>query len=303
MKFIGHHEIKVVFRLNVNELLDYDLIIMQRQYLPQVKEMINILQSHGKKIAYELDDDMWHIPPQNESRVFWDDEKIAAATEVIKSCDAVTTSTKPLAEVIREHNRNVFIIPNYIPDMQPLDKFDSIIRIGWSGSLSHSVDYNDDIIRALRDIKQKYKGRVELVFCGWIPEGLVGHVTYYEPVPPMHYLFFLNELRLHIGIIPCAKMQFNECKSNLKFLEYSLTRTASIASAIYPYVNTITENMGILIQNGTYQEWYDSLDQLVSDSGLRNRLTDSAREYVRTNYLIQNKVGEIENTYSKILQL
>jgi glycosyltransferase involved in cell wall biosynthesis len=304
LKFLLNHEVKVAFKFSsLSELFEYDLIILQRQHKPQFLDAIKALQAQKKKVVYEIDDSLWHVPDENMSKKFWGDDKVAGAEAIMQACDAMTTSTEPLAELLRKHNKNVFVIPNYIPEVTPLPKFDSIIRIGWSGSVSHRVDFNSEIARALKDIKKKYRGRIELVFCGWIPEDLVGHVTYHEPVPPMHYLNFLNELRLHIGIIPCADIKFNECKSNLKFLEYSITKTASIASAIYPYVHTITDDTGLLVKDGGYQEWFEAIERLIEDADLRNRMANSAYEFVRSNYLIRTKVNEIEKVYKEILGL
>ncbi|MEW6586214.1 MAG: hypothetical protein AB1442_11470 [Nitrospirota bacterium] len=302
LKFVMHHEVKIGFRFQLPELLDYDLIVFQRQYTPEVLAAVKALQQNKKKAIYEIDDDLWHVPPENEATKYWHGDRVAAAEEIMAACDAVTTSTEPLAELLRKHNKNVHVIPNYIAEVKPMEKFDPVIRVGWSGSISHGVDFTGDITRALKDIKKKYRQQVDLIFCGWIPEDLVGHVTYYEPVPPMHYLNFLNELRLHIGIIPCADIKFNECKSNLKFLEYSITKTASIASAIYPYAHSMTDDTGILIRKGTYDEWFDAIDRLVRDGELRNRLAGNAYEFVRNNYLIMNKVGTIEQIYRQILQ-
>ena len=304
LKFYLNHEVKVVFRFNsLDELLAHDLIVFQRQYDPNVLQVVNILRAHGKKVIYELDDSMWEIPPENEATKYWTDDKKANAEAIIQVCDAVTTSTEPLAERLRQLNKNVYVIPNYIPEVTPLPKFDSIIRVGWSGSLSHRVDFNSDITRALKDIKKKHKQKVELVFCGWIPEDLVGYVTFFEPVPPMYYLNFLNELRLHIGIMPCTDIKFNECKSNLKFLEYSITKTASIASAIYPYVHTITEDKGILVENGTYEEWFEAIDRLVEDAELRNRMANSAYEFVKDNYIVSKQITTVERIYKEICGL
>lgn len=303
LKFVLQHDVKVVFRLGtLEEMLTYDLIIMQRQYKPSVLELVKTLRAQGKKVIYEIDDDLWDVPEGNRSKVYWTEDKIAGAESVIRVCDAVTTSTEPLAALLRSHGKNVFVIPNYIPEIKPLPKFDSIIKVGWSGSVSHQIDFNDEIISALKDIKKKYKGHVELVFCGWIPEGLVGHVTFYEPVPPMDYLYFLNELRLHVGIMPCIDVKFNQCKSNLKFLEYSITKTASIASRIYPYEHTITADTGTLVNNGSYREWFEAIERLIEDAGLRNHMADSAYDFVRNNYLMMNKVAEIEKIYNEVLK-
>jgi glycosyltransferase involved in cell wall biosynthesis len=302
LKVVLNHEVKISFKFaSLEELLTYDLIILQRQYNPFILENVKTLKAYKKKIVYELDDSLWDVPPENESKKYWTSDKIASAEAIMKVCDAITTSTEPLAELLRRYNKNVYVIPNYIPEVIPIPKFDSIIRIGWPGSVSHRGDFNSDVVRALKDIKKKYRQKVELVICGWIPEDLVGHVTFYEPVPPFQYLDFLNEMRLHIGIIPCADNKFNECKSNLKFLEYSITKTASIASAIYPYVNTITEDTGILIKNGSYQEWFESIDRLIQDADLRNRLANSAYEFVKNNYLISKNIIRIESVYKEIL--
>jgi O-antigen biosynthesis protein len=304
MKFVLNHEVKIVFKFKTfEEMLPYDLIVFQRQFEPQVLEVVNSLKALKKKVVYELDDNMWDIPQESESYKFWTPERIASAEAIMKACNAMTTTTEPLAEILRQHNKNVFVIPNYIPEVNPLPKYDSVIKIGWSGSISHNVDFNDTITRALKDIKKKYRGKVELVFCGWIPEDLVGHVTFYEPVPPMYYLNFLNQLRLHIGIMPCAKTNFNECKSNLKFLEYSITRTASIASPINPYINTIAEDTGILLKDESYEDWFGAIDRLVADADLRNRLANNAYDFVRNNYLITNNIQKIEKTYQEILAL
>jgi O-antigen biosynthesis protein len=304
LKFLLHHEVKIVFRFNTfEEMAAYDLIVFQRQFDLRVLEGVKLLKALKKKVVYEIDDNMWDIPVENTSKDFWNDEKIASAETIMKECDAITTSTEPMAEILRQHNKNVYIIPNYITEVNPLPKYDSVIKIGWSGSLSHNIDFNDDITRALKDIKNKYKGKVELVFCGWIPPDLTGHVTFYQPVPPMHYLEFLNQLRLHIGIMPCAKREFNRCKSNLKFLEYSITKTVSIASSIYPYENTITKDNGVLLQDESYEGWFSAIDRLVADTELRNRLANNAYDFVRNNYLIANNIHKIEKTYQEILAL
>jgi len=298
------HEVKISSKFSsLQELLYYDLIVLQRQYQPFIIKMVKELQSHKKKVVYELDDSLWDIPHGDERKKYWSKDKLASAEAIMKACDAITTSTEPLAEILKRYNKNVFVIPNYIAEVTPLPKDGLITGIGWSGSSSHHIDFNKNIIRALKDIKKKYKDRVELVFFGWRPRELVGDATFFEFMPPTQYLDFLNKLRLHIGIIPCINNKFNECKSNLKFLEYSITKTASIASAIYPYMHTITEDTGILIKNGSYREWYEAINRLIQDADLRNRLSNSAHEFVRDNFLITKQVATIEKIYNEICGL
>jgi glycosyltransferase involved in cell wall biosynthesis len=304
LRSILRHEVQIAFKFSsLQQLLYFDLIIIQRQYKDGLLRTISELQSHKKKIVYELDDSLWDMPYGDERRKYWTHDKIAGAEAIIKACDAVTTSTEPLSEILRQYNKNVFVIPNYVKEVTLLTKDDQVIGIGWAGSASHHVDFDRNVIKALKDIKNKYKDKVELVFFGWIPVELERHSTFFEPVPAARYLDFLNQLRLNIGIIPCVNDKFNECKSNLKFLEYSITKTASIASAVYPYVHTITEDTGILIKTGSSREWFEAIERLIEDADLRNRMANSAYEFVRNNYLIKTKVTEIEKVYKEILGL
>ncbi len=303
LQFVLHHNTKVIFRYKSENLLNYDLIVLQRQNHNGIVEAIKFLQSYNKKVIYELDDDLWNVDDCNISKPYWTREKVTNAEAIMRACDAITTSTEPLAKILRQFNDKVYVIPNYIPEVTPIEKFSNPIRIGWSGSISHKVDFTDEIITALKDIKKKYRERVELVFCGWIPDKLVGYVTFFEPVPPMQYLYFLNELRLHIGIMPCVDIKFNESKSNLKFLEYGITKTASVASPIYPYKNTITENTGILLKDNSYEEWFNAIDRLVQDESYRQFLADNAYNFVRENFLIINNVVQFEKVYQEILNI
>jgi glycosyltransferase involved in cell wall biosynthesis len=299
LKLLLHHEVKLAFDFRIQELLAYDLIIFQRQTTSEVFEAIKLLKALKKTVVYEIDDSPWDLPSDHPKKAITI-ERMPTAEAIIQACDAVTTSTEPLAERLRRLNKNVYIIPNYVAEINPIPKFESKIRLGWAGSISHHMDFNADIIQAIKDIKQKYKERIEIVFCGWIPDELKGHATYYEFVEPIYYLGFLNQLRLDIGIIPCANNTFNKCKSNLKFLEYSITRTASIASAIYPYMHTITENTGILIRNGTYNEWFEAMVQLIEDASLRNQLSQSAYDFVKNYYLISKNITNMERIYKNI---
>jgi len=298
------HEVAVTSKIVPwQQLLKFDLIVFQRQHLSSILEAIKGLQSHKKKVVYEIDDSLWDMPFGDERRNYWTSDKIASVEALMNACDAITTSTEPLADLLRQYNKNVFVIPNYVAEITPIPKGDTVIGVGWAGSMSHRLDFDRNILKALKDIKRKYKDRVELVFLGWIPDEMKKHAIFFEPVPPIQYLNFLNELRLHIGIIPCANNKFNECKSNLKFLEYSITKTASIASGIYPYVHTITEDTGILIKNGGSQEWFEAIDRLIQNTDLRDRLSNSAYESIISNYLISKQVITIEMVYKKICGL
>jgi len=93
-------------------------------------------------------------------------------------------------------------------------------------------------------------------------------------------------LDFDIGIAPLEDTKFNKGKSNIKYQEYALMNAAPICSDVYPYRKTITnwEN-GVLCKG---DEWYDSLERLVTDHQLRRGIAMKAKKHVEDNYLLEN---------------
>ena len=248
----GLHQVHIKHRASYQDFRDYDLIILQSQWNLSQKGNIQALQAQGKKVVFEIDDNIWEIPHGNESRNYWTPDKLKDIKEMFTICDAIITTTKPLADILRQFNSEVYVIPNYIEEgteasgTKALSSLSSVpssavpIRIGYAGSMSHAPDFTPEIISALKDIKVKYGKKVQLIFLGYMPDALRSaqcDIEYHDYVQPLQYMETLNNLYLDIGIIPCEINKFNHCKSNLKFLEYSMAGIATIASPVQPYLS------------------------------------------------------------------
>lgn len=75
--------------------------------------------------------------------------------------------------------------------------------------------------------------------------------------------------RFDIGLVPLKDNKFNECKSELKGLEYSILGIPYLASPLPAYRRLVKDGEnGILC--GRPREWYSSLSKLIEDELLRN---------------------------------
>lgn len=307
--FLPYQSIKLkselcVYKLNeeLSSFSNYDLVIIQRQFSPALLEIVRELKGTKTKIVYELDDNILNLPESNPSYSYWK-TKLTYVKRLLMECNAIITSTLPLARELQRYNK-VHIIPNFILepytefDMTPKDK----ISIGYGGSTSHRDDFQPFIINALLQIKEEFKDKVSITFVGWMPDELKGLVSFYPFVDPINYLDFMRSCRFDIGIIPCVQSLFNNNKSNLKYLENSINKTVSIASPTYPYVNTIEHLAdGFLVKKNKTSNWYKAIKLFIEDRQLLKRVSNKAYLKVKNDYMIMDNSDYILRKY-KLLQ-
>jgi len=273
-----------------------DICIIQRGFTQEALRNVKKLQRRGVFVVYELDDNLWLVPKENPNASFWTVERKSIAAEFVSACDGVITTNEAMADYLRRFNKNVSIMPNFVEKLSSkMSHKNKKLKIGWSGGDSHGIDFSEPIIQALLDIREMCN--VELVFIGFVPDALAGHVRYSREVIPSDYLNKLQSIQFDIGIIPCADIEFNHYKSNIKFLEYSLLSIPTIASKMTPYMEV--QNRGMLVDS-TYKSWFIALWKLVQDATLREYLGNKAREFVEHNYIIENNVRSILQTYVNV---
>lgn len=273
-----------------------DVVVIYLQHSKEMLKAVKELQSLGIKVVYDIDDNLWCIHPDNNDGNFWTKERLEGAEKLIKQCDAVTTTTYKMSKLVRKFNVNTYIVPNLVENIESLDNDrpeDHKFRIGWHGSRSHAIDFFPEVVEPLLALQELRD--VELVFCGYIPEVLVGKCRYMNAVDPKHFLSYIASFKLDVGIAPLANEHFNYFKSNLKFLEYSLLGIPTIATSITPYEGTTS----ILVKNER-NEWWNALNRLIKHRHLLNTYGTEARQFVQKHYMIKNKIKCVAEVYETI---
>ncbi len=248
---------------------------------------IKTLKENNITIVLDLDD-YWSVPNSHGlAEVFRSSNVPERIVHGIKTADYVTTTTEVFAGYIREHNRNVIVLPNAINTAEnmwtPNKKVKSeLVRVGWVGGSSHKDDLAklSGTVNRLNSDKE-LTGKFEMVMCGFDNRGTV--TTTHPITKEQHtrkirsgesvWLKFeesfndygrgdnyvrrntlpINRYGEHynyidIALAPLVTSKFNDCKSELKVIEAGFMECAFIGSDVVTYNKLIDDGVnGYLI--------------------------------------------------------
>lgn len=269
----------------------HDVIVAQRFNKPTGVHVYREARTPYNRLVYELDDDIFSVQPDNfQAYHFWQRADIIdAAIHAMEISDVVTCSTEPLAEVLREHNPNVVVIPNHIPGWVCDAERNRRARpsVGWAGAASHGADVGL-IASPVRRFLKRFPGwDLRLNGTDYRPTFKVerAHFAKWVPVVDEPEKFYLSP-DWDIGLAPVVANTFNASKSCLKALEYGALGIPTIASDFHPYRDYIKHGeTGFLVKRD--HEWLSYMSELASDDGLREKMGAAAREQAR-QFTIEN---------------
>jgi glycosyltransferase involved in cell wall biosynthesis len=228
------------------------------------------------RLVYETDDDFFSIDPTNLRAMVEHSPAVLDATEqALAVSHAVTVTSEPLAEVARQHNQNVVIVPNHI-DGRLLDvdrpRRDRV-TVGWAGGDSHLRDWQLLAPHLKRFLKKNPQIELHIIGSNFARVfDLPARVTGWQDIWP-----YYRSIDFDIGLAPLADTRFNQSKSAIKALEYGALGTPVIASAVGPYAEYVLDGVtGFLVKAD--HEWGRYLRLLTSDHGLRAEMGAKAKE-------------------------
>lgn len=216
--------------------------------------------------------------------------------EAMLACGEGIASTPGLAkEMLKAGVKNAYVVENAL-DLQTLEtakeivkqpsiNTDGFIRIVYgSGTSTHNIDFEEaapSIAKVLRENKNvifRIIGILELpAYFKGLEEQIerIGFCQYDE------YLRYLSEC--DISIAPLEDYIFNESKSNIKYIEASIVKVASISSPLSAFTSVITHGKDGLIAKNE-KEWYQSFTKLINDKEYRSELARAAYNNVLEHY-------------------
>jgi glycosyltransferase involved in cell wall biosynthesis len=273
-----HHPLTVTLA----DLRGYDVIVAQRWNKHEGLEIWRRARTPTSRLVYELDDDVFHVTPENWNayNLYRQPEIRDAVGHAAEVADLVTVSTEPLAEVMREFNPNVTVLPNCVPGWVldlPRPRRDRP-RVGWMGGGSHGVDIGQVAGPVRRFLKR---------FPGW--DFQLNATDYRETIKaPADRVFFrpwvqVNEypekfygsIDFDIGVAPLWPTPFSRSKSAIKVIEYGARGIPTVASHCPAYAGVITHGVnGFLVREE--HEWLRYLSELARDDGLREKMGQAA---------------------------
>jgi len=317
---------KISDSLTEQDIEESDIFIFQKKHSSNDFALLNKIKAFGKKIVYEIDDNIFDVPIWNPSYAAINQIK-AKIKYFIEKVDLVTVTCKHLRKELLRFNKNIAVLPNSL-DFEKIDRGETIkpqilnknlqqvdweelkgklkgkIIIGWSGSPTHKEDLKIVTKPLLRLLSQN-KNIVLFMVLGAIKELVIrspeDQIFCVGAVKLEDYYALLRTLNWDIGLAPLDFSNFNNSKSNLKILEYMSLGIIPVATKIENYANTLEIRFNNLLINANNKSlWFDKINEL-SQSNL-TVLRDKVISFTKENYDIKNNIELWKSTYRKLLE-
>lgn len=272
--------------LTDEQLKQFDVVYILRQVshdITKIQPTIDKIKANGLKIIFDIDD-YWKLPKEHFWHKKYKEQKVEdGVIATLKQADAVTTTTSTFADIIKEYNQNVTVLPNCISPDDIQFKQVSIssprLRFGWIGGVFHRPDIKilESSIKRLYE-SPELKDKWQLCFGGYNPNPEFKEIekiftvdycfknydkAYYtylmQQTPAMEHIAFDKPYRrlwgrdvktygqiyndVDVCLVPLVKNTFNECKSELKIVEAGTMGKAVICSDVRPYNQWIVDGV------------------------------------------------------------
>jgi len=300
-------------------LLEYDTIVVQRLYDWAQYYVLERLKKVGKKIVYDIDDDIFNIPAHNLASKAYGIDALTSAKNIMKIADVITTTTEILKQRLGFENKTV-VIPNSIDlddgyvKMTGVDAIDTTFtgigdgfkRIFWQGSPTHEVDWYE-CVEAIHHVLTT-RDNVRLVILGYMPkilEKMVASVPEkelnkrieFQPfVSTESYIELCKKTRAEVSIAPLEETVFNSGKSCIKWVEAASMCSPMVASNVSPYKEVIEHGVNGFLVKGK-EQWVECIEKLLDDSKLRLQIVKNARKTINETYDIKKNVNQWQDTF------
>jgi glycosyltransferase involved in cell wall biosynthesis len=297
-----------------------DIIFLGRAGDVKALDMVKRLRDMGKKVVYDLDDSLFDISPfsphygqlgimpvnvepgggMNKFDFWVPGEKGFDISrnrhirkyfvQIIRAVNAVTVTTPPLQELYSRYNDHVYIVPNAIDfdiwRWNGVAHKSGNVRVIYAAGSNHQEDWF-----FVKSILEKLMVEIPgwtLVLMGVDWKGQWGTLDpkRIESVPWVDFESHPLSMALScgdIGLAPIAEIDFNLCRSSIKWAEYAAIGAATIATDYGPYRRDCVNGKDAILCK-TKQEWTEGLSFLILSEQKRREIAGNALKKVKRDY-------------------
>jgi glycosyltransferase involved in cell wall biosynthesis len=290
------------------------ILVIEREFDTRLLTAIFRYKTTNGPVVFDIDDHVLGFDnkkSQYEKNVskFWS-ENGKYLEAVCRQVSCIIATTPKMAKWYgSRYGVDSYCIPNSIDSISPRwnipfkkrDARGGDIIIGFMGGVTHGPDL-DIIQEPVMEILDKYP-HVKFKIVGYQPEWIFDAVekfgrkriimdVSYKPLD----IYPSTMYDIDVGLIPLARNDFNEIgKSDLKYLEYTMSGMACIASRVGQYRETIRNNNNGLLASD--DEWFARMSSLIEHPELIDKLTRNA-----VNDVIKNRsILRVAKDWYKVL--
>jgi len=265
----------------------YDAVLIHRAVAivgPALHE--RLLAAFGKPIIYDFDDAIFKLHTTEANRQFGWLKFPGKTATICRIAGQVVVGNEWLAQYARRYNSRVTIIPTSIDTdhYRPAhtNGADRRLVVGWTGSSTSQthLEMFAPLLRRLksrRDVELRVISNrepvlpdVEYVWKPWSADSEVEELSHFD-----------------VGMMPMPDDEWAKGKCALKALQYMAMGVPTICSAVGANREVIRHGENGLLATSE-QEWMASLESLIDDAALRERLGNEGRRTVEERYSMKS---------------
>lgn len=216
--------------------------------------------------------------------------------QAMLACDEGIASTSGLAKAMKEAGlETVYVVENALDDEtlaaansiegRLKKQEDGLIRIIYgSGTKTHNIDFLEAAPALANILKENPNVRFRIIGYLELPEYFDDVQSQIERIPFCNYTEYLTYLsECDISIAPLENFVFNDAKSNIKYLEASITKVASVCSPRAAFADVIVNGENGFLADSE-QQWHEAFATLIQNPELRDSMAQAAYRTVTETY-------------------
>lgn len=257
---------------------------------------LGLIQSYrlalpGIQIIQMVDDLLGEVPVKHPNRNFQVREGHQRMTRALKQSDRLVVTTETLKQHYQKYVSDVWLMPNCLDTQWSnlrLPKTPSTgrrLRVGWIGAGQHKGD-----LELITEVVRELAAEVDWVFMGMTTDAIKPYLKEFHGFVSIgDYPKKMASLDLDIAIAPLEQNIFNECKSNLRLLEYGAMGWPVVCSDVFPYR---AHNPPVTRCSDDVGEWVGAIRALMQDEALRLQRGEQLYQWVQQNFLLRNRTRD-----------
>jgi len=255
----------------------------------------------GLPIIYQLDDPLF-VPYTSPSNGYLSYLKFfGKISEISRLAKVVMVNSTQIREYVSQYNQNIWQVPSVVDTRQYVFRPDLIetepdeVCIGWSGSPT-TIGNIRVIAGALRKLAEQVRHSVHLI-----------GGTEFE-LPGVRYVAQkwsaeteVEDLRkMQVGMVPLPVNEWNKRKFYMKTAQYMALGIPTVATPLGSNPEVIQHGVTGFLADSE-QEWIDYLHLLITDHGLRRRMSHAAAQVAKEKYSLEGNTQKIVEAFQAAL--
>lgn len=282
-----------------------DLLIINFAIDPDLLPLIAWRKERALPTLFEINDNFLAFSDSNPVAPFFrNPENRSLIRNFARLCDGVMLSSSHLVDLVKGINDRYFVFEDHLREVPPLQEKTRGERfvIGWGGSSGHLKDL-ESIAETLALFILKYPDTELRIMSSPKVFGLFSsfncdRIVHVPTGTLKEYYQFLQGL--DVGIACILPTEFNQCRADIKYLEYAACGVAAVCTNFGPYSLHIRHNENGLLYS-TSEELTLNLLSLYQDAALLDKIRNNAYNYVALHRVEKYQIHERAELYSNIL--